>query len=791
MKDSGKVLGIVGVIGCLGAAAYLMKSPSELMEYTNSSNQRVVEFMKSSSASSFYSGVRDQLVEREKMLGFSTTFFAPELNAKRLERSLCISDEIQYTQIERDLIDNFIKNPSGLDGLTSGLDKINSVDLNVIQYDIDFSKRDSKTLAYNEATLKARFDLRGESSQVRKQNTGLVELKVKKDGGVWKLLSHKILNKDERIAKHAPRFASMTKKSGIDQVPVHLRREAIRRGGYALTVSDYNGDKNLDIFVGAMGKSTAWKNQGELSFAQDQDANFVGKTLVKSAIFADFDNDGRDDLVTTRFTFNKLEGVLHFYRNTGKGFEPWDNGLNDKELDNYAMPAATGDFNGDGFLDLYVGFPGRLDFTQAVNPIVNDERSTYQGLYLNGPDRRFAEASANLKDVHNSYVYPHASIAVDYDSDGDMDIMVIDDRNNLSPMYQNKGDGTFVQVADQIGIGNNAYGMGIDFADLNNDGHLDALISNVNLPSNERISNSCQRNFAFKNQPLPKHQGLRYFVNNGKNQFVEKTVEANLADVGYGAAGFVTFDYDNDGDLDIYMTNGLWSAGDGREEVGSILTFNHLIGEEGVMDKSRGTPQHERKEEGILDGLITKKGSFKHPGQKNFFSLAAYQRNKLFKNNGDGTFTDVGYFEGVDSISDGYMVAVGDLNKDGKQDLILRNADPGHHEFSYPAVEIFENKVPAKNNVLRISMSGNMSNKNAIGTRLYVENEGQVQYRQIIANNGAVQSERTAHFGLGKDDVADKVTIIWPGGQKLVLENLKAGSYEFSDSQTLQKFAEN
>src|SRR5262249_17800152 len=139
----------------------------------------------------------------------------------------------------------------------------------------------------------------------------------------------------------------------------------------------------------------------------------------------------------------------------------------------------------DGMLDFYIGFPGNRDFT-----FLNDHQSrgdkVSQGFFLNQGSLSFEDATKasrlpvldDLKD-HKSYVFPHSALAFDFNGDHLPDILVVDDRGNLSPMYKNNGDGTFTQVNEQTGI--RSFGMGAAVASTHSDGRLDVVMTSITL----------------------------------------------------------------------------------------------------------------------------------------------------------------------------------------------------------------------------------------------------------------------------------------------------------------------
>ena len=169
-----------------------------------------------------------------------------------------------------------------------------------------------------------------------------------------------------------------------------------------------------------------------------------------------------------------------------------------------------------------------------------------------------------------------------------------------------------------------------------------------------------------------------------------------------------------------------------------------------------------------------------HREGKNSMSLAGHQRNRLFHNNGDGTFTEVGFVAGVDSIADGYMPAIADLNRDGKLDLILRNADPGYAKDQFSPVEIYKNQA-GSTNAVTIKLKGIDSNPDGVGAILDARIEDKKLRRQMIGSSGTVQSERIIHFGLNGKDKIDELSIRWPSGVRQVLRNMPMGYHVISE----------
>jgi hypothetical protein len=148
-------------------------------------------------------------------------------------------------------------------------------------------------------------------------------------------------------------------------------------------------------------------------------------------------------------------------------------------------------------------------------------------------------------------------------------------------------------------------------------------------------------------------------------------------------------------------------------------------------------------------------------------SLNGRERNVLFRNDGDGTFVDVGWVNAADRIEDGRGLAVWDYDRDGRLDLLLRN-------FLQPA-QLLRNTGPARR-WLQLRLIGIRSNRDAVGARLRVEAGGLSQTSLVNAGSGYLSARSLVqHFGLGDAPVAERVTIVWPSGHVSTLRDLPSG----------------
>lgn len=640
------------------------------------------------------------------------------------------------------------------------------------------------------ATMDVNFDLRGRTADgARRNDRGWLAVTVARRGGAWRVTGMTPRALESLEASRAPTFAAATASTGLDRVPVAHRSEAIRRGGYALAVADYDGDERPDVLVGNEGAVQLFRNVGGRFEEVSQAAGLHGETRVKSAVFADLDNDGRRDLVMLRFVERATDGDdLAVYRNAGEGrFVLMPDALPRTQRYDRGMPLAVADFDNNGTLDLYLGFPGARDFTNNLNRGSRADGLVSQGLWLNQGAWRFTESAPDSALARDRDVYPHATLVADFNGDHRSDLLVIDDSGRVSPVYQNAGGGSFARANSATGVNATGWSMGAAAGDFDGDGDTDVVTTHVDLLDGLRMAASAEgregnprvaERLSTMRRDL---RGSMLYRNRGDGTFDEVTEQAGLGWVGEGAAGAEWIDYNNDGRLDLYVANGLWSGGE--QEFSSLFLRAAVLGDDTrtweAHDTVTGTNPLARRVlepnpmltvlrefRGHLDGAA---GVAAAPS----LSMAGYQRNKLFRNNGDGTFTDVAYLEAADRTEDGYVIAPADIDNDGRQDLVLRHCDPSPG-LSFESLTVLRN-VGATGNSLRIAARGGENSTDGYGATVTAFVGDRRIVREIRAVSGAVQGEPVAFIGLGAAQRADRVEIRWPTGATQVQQNVPSG----------------
>lgn len=337
--------------------------------------------------------------------------------------------------------------------------------------------------------------------------------------------------------------------------------------------------------------------------------------------------------------------------------------------------------------------------------------------------------------------------------------------------------------------------MGLTTGDFDNDGDMDIMSTNVILNAGQRIAASTvgllPKGSSLDNvleEMRTDYKGMMLYQNNGDGSFTDITHSAGIKWEGQAAAAGEWVDYNHDGLLDYYLPNGLWSSGekafdslfmraemsvyesdaqiDLQDDEKTESIPNDIHG--GATFEANGGPNpiltvlRNHREE--IDGKLT-------------YSIGGSQHNSLFRNNGDGTFTEVGYLENADRVEDGYIVAPVDIDNDGKTDLVLRNTDPAP-ENSYPSVVALKNTRLNDRTVI-LKFASKNGNVDVVGLIAVAEINGKKYTREIRAVNGAVQAEPSLTFGLQSSDAIDLLTLKWPGasGKTMTLKNIKAGQH--------------
>lgn len=517
---------------------------------------------------------------------------------------------------------------------------------------------------------------------------------------------------------------------------------------------------------------------------------------------ADYDGDGDDDI----YFLNQL-GANALYRNCGGSFENVTELAGPLALDDrVCVGAAFGDYDNDGDQDLYV------TSTRGGNV-----------LFENQGDGRFRDVTeqAGVACIAHS----ETPAFFDYDADGDLDLFVtntarwtteeFDSRDRYyrgendmlarlwepsdleaNVLFRNNGDGTFVDATEEAGLRGDGWSSDVAVFDYDDDGDLDLFVNHM---------------FG---------QG-RLYANDGRGHFHDVT-RHTLKQVSYGGIGCKAFDFNNDGRLDLFvsdMHSDMWL--DANEPVVAIQPQKKYRSVHGPAAEANVLLRKEDNEQlrraGLdRDELLFGNTLFRNDGEGRFVEVSGaagmetfwpwgvvvgdfdndgdldvflpsgmgypfgYYPSSLMMNRGDGTFADRAAKEGIEPPLGGSMLAepigdsaaarssrcaaTADFDGDGRLELIVNNFNDRPY--------LFENRF-APRHYMAFRLQGARSNRDAIGALVKLRLGDQVLTRQVQANGGYLsQSSKTLHFGLGSHERVDRVEIDWPSGRRQTLEAL-------------------
>lgn len=512
-------------------------------------------------------------------------------------------------------------------------------------------------------------------------------------------------------------FVDITAKAGIEwnlKAIAPGARYLIETMGGGGGFVDYNGDGLLDIYLVCYSQTPQprgasklqdilYRNNGDGTFTDvTASAGIANSMLGMGLTVGDFNNDGWPDLYITGYGASKL------YRNNGKGtFTDVTNqaGVNNGK---WGTSAAFLDYDNDGYLDLFVC--NYLNYDEKNLPCTFYEGKPYclikkfegspSSLFHNNGDGTFADVSqeAGIAKLKGKGL---GVIAVDYDNDGRTDIFQANDAA-ANFLFHNSGDGTFSEVALAAGVafdpnGVARGGMGVDAEDLDGDGLLEIFVANFSAETNA------------------------LFHNDGDGVFTEVTNKLGLGAISIPMSGFGSrfFDYNNDGLVDLFVHNG-------------------------------------------------------HPFEpiNKLFPATTYKEAPfLFENTGKG-FRDVAAELGapLKRFYPGRGLAVGDIDNDGDSDLLLMNVGE-------PPV-LLRNDGGNVNHWLGIKLAGTKSNRDGVGAKVNVSADGRVRGKQRLGGTSYCSaSDQRLLFGLGSATKIDAIEVRWPSGQVSTLKNVSANQY--------------
>ena len=504
-----------------------------------------------------------------------------------------------------------------------------------------------------------------------------------------------------------------------------------------------------------------------------KDKRYILEAHGSGAAFFDADNDADLDLYILNGspfdTFRDLSGPGNaFYRNNGSGIFDEIKGTTRLEDPRWSAGCAIGDIDNNGLRDVYVTNYGR------------------NSLYLNTGGNVFEDITLSAAVGGNSY--SSSAAFFDYDLDGDLDLYVANyvefdaelliAQGSPSPscrfiggievycgpkgmpgaadvLYRNEGNRVFTDVTEESGIAPsvNNYGLGVVVGDYDSDGFFDLFVANDETP------NTLLRN-------------------TGDGHFVDVALRAGFAYNGDGdeeaGMGIDLGDYDNDGDEDVHITNffnetnTLYRNDNGKNFVD--ITTHAGLATPSVNSLAWATKFADFDNDGFLD-LFAANGHV-YPQVAQVMTGSDYaQTDQVFRNLGNGSFEDLSALAGpgMQIKRVGRGGTFGDYDNDGDTDVFIVNLN------DLPT--LLRNESGSANYWLKVQAIGSVSNRDGLGSLIKLTANGRSQYRTVRGSGSYLSHNDTrAHFGLGLHSTVETLSIVFPSGKKITIENIAANT---------------
>lgn len=488
--------------------------------------------------------------------------------------------------------------------------------------------------------------------------------------------------------------------------------------GASVSAVDYDNDGRIDLYFTGEGCNRLYRNLGGYKFKDvTQSVGLVNEHYDShQGLFVDVNNDGRLDL----FVVHSMKpSKLYIQQPNGRFVDrTTPSGI---QTTIGANTATFFDYDNDGKLDLYIGYFGAEYYKHRQLPALNGRNGRPNQLYRNIGNGKFVNVTK--QSGLGSKGWAMSLMAFDVNQDGHMDLFIGNDFG-YDELYINRGNGTFVERGKSWGVNDRTNAMNTSITDFNNDGRWDFYVSVIDMFSKDigfvlpqgkdllKIDEHILRSAFYLS-------GNRFYVSDKRIKNLYRSGEPQHFEPGKRGWSWsgVFFDIENDGDEDFYLVNG-WAP----------------------MSYADKQPNQLFIREGKKYFLFNKPSRLSYPGNSR-------------------------------------SAVAADLSGNGRMDIIVNDFHAGP--------KVFRNTLPSKNHWLKVKLHGKRTNRFGVGARIRLWTKDQpIQMRQItIGTNYLSQSSLVAIFGLGKAKQAEKMIVIWPNGTKQSV----SGPYQAGQTITVKE----
>ena len=512
--------------------------------------------------------------------------------------------------------------------------------------------------------------------------------------------------------------------------------------GGGVAVGDVNNDGLPDLyFTSNLESDRLYLNRGDYRFEDvTETAGVQGPPGWTTGVtMADVNGDGHLDIHVSAVSYLSRRGRNVLYLNDGDGTftdRTRELGL---EFEGYSTQALFFDYDNDGDLDMYLlNYSVHEERGRSAAPQRSPRHPRAGDRLYRNDGTRFTDAS-DAAGIHGGVEgYGLGIAASDFNADGCLDLFVANDFQENDFLYVNNCDGTFTESIARAMGHTSRFSMGVDAADVNNDGRTDVIVLDM-LPAREDVLKTSANAEMFDILELKTRAG--YHPQYARNTLQLNRGDGRFSEIGYLAGVFATdwswsallADLDNDGLKDLFITNGIYRRPNDLDYIAHV-----------------GTDAVQRSlAKGIDRNTLALLERMPHVALPNY----------AFRNNGDLTFTNRAAEWGLAEPGFSNGAAYADLNNSGALDLVINNVNA-------PA-SIYRNRAREGGGAhfLRITLRGARRNTAGVGARVIAKHAGTTQVLEQVPTRGfqsAVDSR--LHFGVGAATRVDSLMVIWPGG---------------------------
>jgi ASPIC and UnbV/FG-GAP-like repeat len=534
------------------------------------------------------------------------------------------------------------------------------------------------------------------------------------------------------------------------RVYTYQRREGDGLSGiHPVLLYDLDKDGLTDIVL-VRGSRVLW-NEGGGKFREarllDNPYALTETRLTEAGVIADLNGDAHPDLLATR-----ARGDLVLYLGDAEGRFSAEPKVTPRFESPLRGPSVltVGDIDGDGDLDVWLAqYKPPYIGGQMPHPYydANDGHPAY--LLRNDGAGNFSPWTQEAGLAEKRFRRTYTSSLVDLDGDGDLDLIVVSDFAGVD-LYQNDGTGHFVDANATLKADRHLFGMSISFADFNLDGRLDFFVAGMDSTVARRLEAA-----GLGRADQPDLDAMRMRMSFGNRMYLASddgwrapAFSEDVARTGW-TWGTTAFDFDNDGDPDIFAANG-HESGYSTKDYCAIFWCHDIYEGNSEPNEALAAMVAERMR-GVLSGRE---------------SWGGYQKNHLLMNRQGKGFVNVAFLLGLADEFDSLSAVSDDLDLDGRVDLVVVE----DHGRRGEKLHVYRNELETENHWIGFQLREEGNGISPVGASVVVRTPARTYVNRVVTGDTVMgQHSTTLHFGLGAETRVETVEIRWPNGMQRIL----------------------